>query len=1202
MRLKTLEIQGYKSFAVKSIFQFDKGITAIVGPNGSGKSNISDAIRWVLGEQSYSNLRGQRTADMIFAGSSNRARMGMAAVSITLDNSDGSLPLDYNEITISRRAFRSGENEYLINNNRVRLKDVAEILARGGLARQTYTSIGQGTIDRALSLRAEERRQLFEEAAGITYHRQRRALTLRRLDETHSNLIRINDIVKEIEPRLKRLQRQVEKVEKHKTISLHLKGLLKVWYGYQWGQKQEALHQAKVRTTISTERQKENRNKLSQIEEKIKALRTQQTDIRAQLGGWHAESSTLHNQAEALQRELAVGEERARQLASQREEFITEIQLLEEQLKQQQAQVSQARQSLDEINQALQQAQNTLNTAQKNLTAHQQERQTLLHRQNQAASAAERAAHALTDRNTRLAQLAERNAELEAQKQEQQQAIEALAREKTQTEASLQTARAQLQQFEIALQTVNNQERETQQQHQALLEHAQTLTVKISEAEKTLASMQARYDLLDKLRNDMSGYHQGVKAVLQNKALPGIRGTVAQLLQVPAELETALEMALGNKLQNVVVDSWNNAETAIEHLKKTRSGRATFLPLDRIRPAPPLRVPQIEGVIGLATNLVTFDPQNRPAVESLLNRLLITTNLASARKAFDRLKGGFQIATQTGEIARSGGSVTGGETHNKQQGSMLSREREWRELPRQIRQLEAQRDTLKSESAENTAAQRALEHTLQQLAQQKQSLTHQKATVEKTINRQENTLSDLNNKIVWRKDLQIQADQEIVANTTRATEIRAEIERLTAEKTDADAQIAALQTQIDSLSAETLQAELNDAKGQVALIREKQQNQQALLRTYTSALNQLEAQRDTRQNRITALAQQRQALTGRLEAQQEEHAALLEALKTYTDQIEPAEVTLKKLETAQAEAEAEESKQRERLRRIETENHHYSLDQARRQDEILTLQRQIEDDFGLVQLEMSEDQVGQHVLPLQSVVTQLPTIEKLPEGIADDIRHLKVQLRQLGHVNPDAPTEYEELQERYNFLTSQMSDLETASSDLRKVIEELDKIIQEAFTKTFVAVAKEFQNYFKILFSGGEAQLILTNPDDIAHTGVNIVARPPDKRPQNLELLSGGERSLTAQALIFALLKTSPTPYCVFDEVDAMLDEANVDRFRQALADLSKDIQFIIITHNRKTIEIADTIYGISMGNDAVSRVVSLKLEDIPENAAEILA
>lgn len=1196
MRLKSLEIQGYKSFALKSTFNFDGGITAVVGPNGSGKSNVSDAIRWVLGEQSYSALRGQRTTDMIFAGSTQRARVGMASVSIVLDNSDGSLPLDYNEVTISRRAYRSGENEYLINNNRVRLKDVAEILARSGLARQTYTSIGQGTIDKALSLKAEERRQLFEEAAGITYHRQQRSATLRHLDETHANLLRVNDIIKEIEPRLKRLEKQVEKVEAHKNIRLHLDGLLKVWYGHQWGQKQADLHRAKVRATISEERLKEEQQKFHTIETRIKTLRARQTEIRNQLGLWHAKSSKIHTQAEIIQRELAVGEERARQLSAQREEFVAEIDQLQELLKSQQEQVAQAQKDLAEINQTYQNAENAVKTAQKALDTHQRQRQSLIHIRKQAEERAQKAAHALTDRQSRRQQLAERTAALQTQKEEQAHTLKTLLARQTETEAALKTVQAQLAELDAARQTFNEAETAARQTYQTLQETAQTLSVKLTEKEKSLSSLQARLDLLDRLRTDMSGYHEGVKEVLQT-SLPGVKGTVAQLLQVPNHLETAIELALGGRLQDVVVDSWSNAEIAIEHLKKTQTGRATFLPIDKMRPPEPLEIPQTGGIIGLATDLVKFDPAITAVAENLLNRILIATDLKAARRAFDSLKGNFMIVTQAGEITRSSGAVTGGETKDKgRQGGMLAREREWRELPAQITQKEAEIASVQTGIAANAAAQADVQTTLKNLEEQKLEGARRQAQIQQELNRQNLLGADLKNQIGWTEGLQLKADQEIKANQNRREEITAEIARLAQEQKDAEQDVTRLQEEIAGLSAETLLNQLNQAQNNLSLAREKQQSRREWLKTFTNNLNQTQLQLNSRQGRIASLAQQREALLERLETQRQEHTTLVEAIKEYTDQIEPAETTLKKLEASQETSEAEETRQREFMRRMESDNNLYALELARRQDDMDSLQRQIEDDFGLVQLEMSEDQIGQPVLPLHSVVTELPTVEQLPEGIEDDIRHLKIQLRQLGQINPEAPREYQELQERFDFLSTQMADLEKASRDLKTVIDELDKIMHESFINTFNAVAKQFQSYFKILFNGGEAELILTSPDDITQTGVEIIARPPGKRPQSLELLSGGERSLTAQALIFSLLKTSPTPYCVFDEVDAMLDEANVDRFKQTIVALSQDIQFIIITHNRKTIEIADTVYGISMGNDAVSRVVSLKLDDIPED------
>ena len=1202
MHLKSLEIQGFKSFANKSIYEFDKGVTAIVGPNGSGKSNVADAIRWVLGEQSYTNLRAQKTVDMIFSGSSNRARLGMAYVSIVLDNSDGTLPLDYNEVTIARRAFRSGENEYLINNNRVRLKDVAEILARGGLARQTYTLVGQGTIDRALSLRSGERRQLFEEAAGITYHRQRRVETLRRLDETHQNLLRVNDILSEIRPRLKRLERQVHRVEEHHTIRRHLDGLLKVWYGYQWGQGQQQLHHARVRETIGQERLLEEQQSLGQVEAQISALRKNQTEIRGQLGDWHAESSRLHAQAEALQRELAVGEERARQLTAQREEFLTEIATLEEMRAERQKQVQETQAGLSTINEALHQARLALQSAEQKLAQLDSQQAILRHQQRQADEAARRAAHQQTDRQSRLAQLTERLVDLQTQQATQSQSLERLHSQQGEMAQENDALQQTLNNLEAALDGLKQETTVREETRQRSRQKAGQLSADLSAVEKQLASSQARLDLLERLRSDMSGYHAGVKEILQTEALTGVLGTVAQLIEVPEHLEAAIEAAIGGRLQEIVVNQWTDADAAISHLKQAQAGRATFLPLDSLRPPKPLSAPHSAGIVGLAADLVSFDSNIAPAIHSLFNRLLIVEDLASAKTAFEALSGSFQIATLAGEIVRSGGSVSGGKGKDGQSSRFLSRERELRQLPDQISELEVQTKQIQEEIAQNAAGLAELELQLADLQQQETTLMEEIQRSQQAAQAVQLKQAEIGNQISWQRELQTRTKNDIEANQAQQEQYRADIEHLAQQQMEAETQAETLRQEIEALSAETLQTALNEARSQVTIEQERHRSHRTLLNNVTEGLNHTQSQLGQRQARVKSLEEQRSTLLNQMSRQQDTHKQLVEEVKQFTDKIEPAEAELKKSEASQASVEAEENKIRHHLRRLEAEASRLTLELARQQDKMQELQRQIEDDFGLVQFQLSEDQVGQPVLPLESLVTQLPTIETLPEGIEEDIRHLKIQLRQLGSINPDAPKEFDELKTRFEFLTGQMADLEDAAQDMKAVISELDKIMEDAFSETYVKVAKAFQQYFKLLFSGGEAQLILTEPDNITETGIEIVARPPGKRLQNLELLSGGERSLTAQALIFSLLKTSPTPYVIFDEVDAMLDEANVDRFRQALLALSKDIQFIIITHNRKTIEVANTIYGIFMRDDGVSERVSLKLDEVVSAESEQLS
>ena len=1198
MHLKSLEIQGFKSFASKAIYEFDKGVTAIVGPNGSGKSNIADAIRWVLGEQSYTNLRAQRTADMIFSGSDSRARMGMAHVSIVLDNSDGSLPLDYNEVTIGRRAYRSGENEYLINNNRVRLKDIAELLARGGLARQTYTLVGQGTIDRTLSLRAGERRQLFEEAAGITYHRQQRGETLRRLDDTRQNILRVNDIIKEIEPGLKRLNRQVARVEESHTIRRHLDGLLKIWYGYQWKQGQQSLHHARIRDSIGRERLQEDRTTLNQTQASITELRSQQTQKRGQLGDWHAASSRLHTDAEALQRALAVGEERARHLAAQREEFLSDITALEERLEQQQQQTAETQHTLNELEAAYHTAQEAYQAAEKRLAQHKSQRESLLQQQQHAAEKARRAAQNQRDHQTQLVQLAERLQNLQTQQAAHIEATQTLQQQKDSLAEQLATGRAQLSTLEDELAALQTTQQTKSTDLERVQQAAKTMEKELAAAEKNLTSLHTRQDLLARLRDEMSGYHSGVKAVLHAPSLKGVHGTLAQLIQVPAHLETAIEAAGGGRLQEIVVDRWSHADAAVQYLKQTSRGRATFLPLDSLRPPTPVQVPRTPGIIGRATELVSFSAEIKPAVASIFNRLLVAETLEAARAAFNALQGGFQITTLGGEIVRSGGSVTGGQRNNKQGGGILTREREWRELPAQIAKVEAEIAQITANLEGNVAQQTALQNELNALTEQAQGITGSMGQLREQISTLIAQLTGTENQIAERQSAQVKIGQMLTENESQRANYESRITQFAQEQAEADQEATRLSNELAGLSAETLQAEYSQAQSQINLLQEKRRNQKTLLNNFTNNVNQTQSQLAQRKARANTLTEQRASLLDQLSTQQLEHQTLVEKVTGYTDKIAPVEAELKALEAEQIRLEESENEQIHHLRRLEAEASRLALELARQQDHMDQLHRQIEDDFGLVQLQLSEDQVGQPVLPIESLVTELPVVETIPDGIEEDIRRLKTQLRRLGDVNPNAPEEYAELKDRYDFLTNQLTDLESAATDLKAVIEELDTIMEEAFLKTFEQVNKAFQEYFTILFNGGEAQLILTDSENITETGIDIVARPPGKRLQSLELLSGGERSLTAQALIFSLLKTSPTPYVIFDEVDAMLDEANVDRFRKALVALSQDIQFIVITHNRKTIEVADTIYGIFMRENAVSEAISLKLDDLTNGQA----
>ncbi len=1195
MRLKSLEIQGYKSFATKVQFNFDQGITAIVGPNGCGKSNVADAIRWVLGEQSYSNLRGKKTEDMIFSGSTGRARLGMAAATLVLDNTDKWLPLDFSEVTISRRAYRSGENEYYLNGSRVRLRDVADLLAKSGLSRQTYTVIGQGTIDRVLSLHADERRTLFEEAAGITFHRKKRAETLARLDATRANLIRLNDIVKEIEPQLKRLEKQAERAEEYTHLAKDLEGLLRIWYGSRWRQSQLELRQAKVRLRQSETVVEAQRKELRELDHQISQLRTEQTVVRGRLTGWYTENNHLFTETEAVRRELAVSEERASQYAAQRAELMAELEPLQANLVRQEQLVAEARLACQASEAHVRQAEEAVRLAQQQVVVHQSRRQAVLDQQAEAERTMRRLEAALTERQTRLAQFAERRTTLQADQNASDAEIARLTEEQQQLQARQAELRAKLQTIDDDLAALAVKQ---SQQHDALAQlnqQAEELKTQIGLLEREEQTLQARQDLLGKLRTDMAGYYEGVRAVLQPESgLSGIVGTVSQIIQAPPELDVAIEVALGSRLQDVVTNSFAEAEAAIDYLKSTRRGRATFLPLDTIRVGEAAAVPDLPGVIGLASALVETESRLWPIVEQTLNRTVIVDDLSTARRVFAAMRGGFQIVTLAGELMRSGGAVTGGRTRSQQgqEGTFLAREREWREMPARLARLTEAQQELSTRLADQHDQAAAINRSIQSLAEVQQA-EQAKAQELQTANVELNRLLEQGRvNLGWQQELKSRAAAELARLDQRQAEVQGELAALEQQRQQAEAGARQLAEQVAQLSAENLLAGLSQAEAKLAAVQSESKSQQAILASQTAAWQQLTGQIETKQARAGFLAAERESLLAQQAQLHSRQETFTQQLDQFSAKIREAEQHLTDLQSRQAHLEQTESGARQRLQWVESEFSRASLEAARRQDELDNLQRQIQDDLGLVSLEMSDEQVGQPVLPIHPLVSDLPVVEELPAGLEEDVRRLKVQMRRLGSINPEAPREYTALQERHDFLTGQIADLEAAAADLKEIIARLDRSMEESFTDTFNKVAIEFERYFKSLFGGGEARLLLTDPANLVDTGVEIVARPPGKRLQSLALLSGGERSLAAQALIFALLRISPTPFVIFDEVDAMLDEANVGRFREALLALAREIQFIVITHNRKTIEAANTIYGVSMGSDSVSQAYSLKIED----------
>ncbi len=1202
MRVKRVVLHGFKTFAQKTEFIFDPGITAIVGPNGSGKSNVADGVRWCLGEQSFSLLRSKKTADVIFSGSDKRARLGMASVNVILDNSQGEMAIDFDEVEISRRAYRDGDNEYLVNGQKVRLLDVNELLAPSGLGNRTYAVIGQGLIDRVLSLKPEERRSLFEEAAGITGYQSKRGTTLRRLDATQLNLTRIQDIVAEISPRLKYMRRQADRYSEYVQIEADLRDQLREWYGFRWHSQLAELSaqqeiEAGLRRSVALRQEA-----VDGVRGELLAIRQRQTELRADVGDLHGTSSDLHRRADQVGRELAVSRERARQLQVRRDETEREI-----------AELSSRRQTAEQraidLAEELAAAQSAHNARQERvqalqviLTAHQADRQSLLEQVEQTRRRATTLQNRTTERSSQLAQAQARRATLTNAQKEQTQAGATAQAEAERVRQELAQAQSEVSQNESEAADLQAEIRPLEDETKGLQETLAQAEQARQAADRAVDRLQTRLDLLERLRNEGAGYASGVKAVLQagtdgqqdDPMLAGILGTVASLIRVPAHLDKAIETALGGALQNVVTATWSDSREAIDFLKRTGRGRATFLPLDRLHVPNALDAPNLPGILGNAADLVEYDSRVESAALQLLNRTWIATDLAAARSALDSIRGSGPrptLVTQDGEIVRPGGAVTGGEDSRRRDDSMLAREREFRELPGQIQSAQAV-------GKENAGICRRLAAQLEALGVQTLAAQENLAALVRADRQRRERVEEVRRRldraeqsVRWQSDLHTRSSAELAQLADQEAGLTAELATLESEVAEAAIALTQAETQAEASRADDLLQQMAELKTAAAEALGHLRSRQSLLDDQRSSGQFTHTQIQAKSSHQADLDNSLAELTRQIATLTEKEAQLNLQIEELGAKIDPGERELTQLEQQRTGAEQREQALQQILRRDEATFNTAQLKLQRCEDGLGILRREIEHDFGLVALEQSDALADQPPLPLDSMVEHLPVVHQLPEGMEDEVREMRARLQRLGNVNPEALHEYEEASTRHEFLLSQSKDLEAAAADMRKIIAELDQRMSVAFDSTFRAVDKEFVEFFKILFNGGTAKLSLTDPEDLTNTGIEIVARPPGKRPQSLALLSGGERSMTALALIFAILRVSPTPFCILDEVDAALDEANVDRFRDALRSLSGETQFILITHNRRTLETADTIYGITMGGDGVSKVISLRLD-----------
>jgi len=1120
MYLKHLELQGFKSFARRTIFDFNAGITAIVGPNGVGKSNIADAIRWVMGEQSYKSLRARQGEDLIFAGSQGRTRLGMAEAVLTFDNTSGWLPIEYSEVTISRRAYRSGENEYLLNGNRVRRREIVELLAKGGLSSKAYTVISQGLTDAALAMRPQERRTLFEEAAGITIYQSKRDSALRKLEATEENLRRVNDIIAEITPHLESLRRQAKRAAEYNVASHELEENLKVWYGYQWQRHSAALQEAKRVEKEKRETLASLQDRLQGLTQELKVIDSRQEELAQSLALWRKERDTLRQEQEGLLRGLAVSQERLRLLKRQEEEIDEELA------------------SLTRRSENLQLSVQELDRASSGLSLQEQ----LSQAQELAFQTATRSA----ELRSQLSQIRERERDLLKERDEQREALTALRLQTSHLEGIVAQLEREKRTLEVERGTLAQEREQQGVALEASLLRQNRLQAQEEEAE-------ARYQVLSKMRRGFSGQPEA-KAVSHE----GVLGTLASLIEVPPPLKAALRAALGPLMEGLVVRSWKDAERLMED-------RPILLPLDSIKAPQTPPPPRGPDILGLASDQVKSAQRFRHLLQALLGHTLIVEDLATAKRVHQEDAAGFQFVTLEGELLTPQGAlITGAPQFEGLE----------RALEREMISLEEERPHIQEQLGGEKERHDRLLSEMQTLEEREQELGERLGAKEGDLSQHKNRLERLLQEVEWRQTIETKAREELEQIRASIADLSLQVERSEAQEKDTLAALARLQERMATWGAEG-----EESMAHLALLKERKEN-----------LEQLEAQIEAKEARKRELAQEIETLTEEVEALEARAQELSTRLTTLQELIEPAEEELTSLERKQRRQEREETHLRDDLHRCEVEHSQALSEVERWKDRLAALQGQIETDLE----DLLVTPLPRQLTPdMDAGLVSLPSISQIPQGLEKKIRRLKRRLRRIGPVNIEAPAEYEKIKSRHDFLTSQAEDLEKASRSLHQMIAELNLLMEERFQETFSAIAKEFSNYFTALFHGGRGKLLLTDPQDPSQTGVEIVAQPPGKRKQSIDLLSGGERALTGVALVFAILKATATPFCFLDEVDATLDEINIGRFRDSLKALAQATQMVVITHNRYTIEAADTIYGLSLGEDSASQVISLRLEDV---------
>lgn len=1181
MYLKRLELQGFKSFADKTILEFMPGITSVIGPNGSGKSNISDSIRWVLGEQSMKSLRGAKSLDIIFAGTQNRKSLGFAEASLVFDNEDGALPIEYTEVTVTRKIYRSGETGYFINKVPCRLKDVLELFMDTGIGKDGYSIIGQGKIEEILSNKSEDRRNIFEEAAGIVKYRTRKQESEKKLEHTKLNLLRINDILSEIETNIEPLKQQSEKAKKYLNLKEELKNIEIGLFIYNIDKYKLSLEEIVKDEEIYNNQCNEEEERLEQIKQLKEQLKNEIDAITNKIEemsniGFESqkEIEMLNSDINVANTRLTNNKENSARFEKEIQELNQKVKDLNEEIKQKIEKKESLKQNREKFAKELQEKEEELKKITEKLSAKELE---------------------IEKYKQKVEENTNKKYELQSNNNTQDINLENYEKRQMQIKSEIASNISELDGTRLSKEEISKEFYEIESKRNKVVKLLEDMNKQREEADKKIKNYdneinhllnesrmkESRLKFLIETEKEKEGYIKSVKSLLKDcdsiKELgKGMCGVLANIMDVPSKYQTAIEMCLGASLQNIVTETEQDAKKLVEHLRKNNLGRASFLPISSVKGKKIDKIKGNEkGYIGIASDLIKFDKKYEQIILNLLGRTIIVDNMETAIKIAKQNGYSFRIITLEGDVINPSGAITGGSVAKKTV-NILGRGKEIEKLQNELNSLKTKIENLQKEKEDYENSIESILEEATSLEKELQEIDITYATEKQKVVSIDENITKVEARISKLKEEQNSIEKQKEEATKQKQEIKQELEKIAdeTEKLTKIIQEYANLNKDNQKYMDDLNFDITNLKISVSSFDESETSIQEMQSRINQDIEATNRSIENKKIQIKEMENDNFNLEKSIIEIKEKINSIKEQVKNSGSKVE------------ELKQERIEKNKKLELQEEEISSKFKTIEELKAQIVKIDVKRsKLEEDIQLIIEKMWEE----YELTPNNVSEY-----KKPENVAQTqkkVNHLRSQIRDLGSVNVDSIEEYKTMKERYDFMCEQRVDLENTMSKLRKIISDMTATMKEQFKKKFEMINKNFSEVFKELFGGGNATLKLEDEDNILECGIEITVQPPGKKLQNMMLLSGGEKAFTAIALLFAILKINPAPFCVLDEIEAALDDVNVYRYAEYLKKFSKDTQFLVITHRKGTMESADTVYGVTMEESGISKLLSMKLK-----------